>query len=93
MLHSAVVQNCRHTTSGSGCTAVTISKGAAKWFPSTLGIDLLLLIEDTNKTANCLFTFHLQIFFFFYLNNFITELWLYFQLIMISLQTFHIVVL
>ena len=59
-----VIHNCRHTTSGSsGCTAVTISKGAAKWFPSTLGIDLLLLIEDTNSTANCLFTFHLHLFF------------------------------
>ena len=59
-----VSHNCRHTTSGSsGCTAVTISKGAAKWFPSTLGIDLLLLIEDTNSTANCLFTFHLHLFF------------------------------
>ena len=58
-----MLHNCRHTTSGSGCTAVTISKGAAKWFPSTLGIDLLLLIEDTNSTANCLFTFHLHLFF------------------------------
>ena len=48
---------------GSRFAAVTISKGAAKWFPSTLAIDLLLLIEDMNSTANCLFTFCLHLFF------------------------------
>ena len=59
-----MLHNCRHTTSGSGCTAVTISKGAAKWFPSTLGIDLLLLIEDTNKTCELSVYFSLAVTYF-----------------------------